>query len=111
MPKAANGGGALQVAFRMFGLAGILALGAVAPSYGPGHGSAASAQEWTGQVADVPADPHDAPFRSYLQSFRSRALAQGVSAQTLDSVLPTLIYNTRVVELDQAQPGGSPTGP
>jgi membrane-bound lytic murein transglycosylase B len=101
----------LQVAFRMFGLAGILALGAVAPSYGPGHGSAASAQEWTGQVADVPADPHDAPFRGYLQSFRSRALAQGVSAQTLDSVLPTLIYNPRVVELDQAQPGGSPTGP
>jgi lytic murein transglycosylase len=36
-------------------------------------------------------------------------MAQGVSAGTLDRVLPTLSFNPRVIELDQAQPGGSAT--
>lgn len=101
----------MQLAFRMFGVAGILALGAVAPSIAQGPDSTAPAQEWVGQPGDASLDPHEASFQAYLQSFRGRALAQGVSAGTLNSVLPTLSYNPRVVELDQAQPGGSPTGP
>ncbi len=101
----------MQVAYRMFGLAVAFALGGMAPAYGPGDASAAAAQEWTGQEGAAPVDPNEAPFRAYLQSFRSRALAQGVSTKTLDSVLPSLSYNPRVVELDQAQPGGSTSGP
>ena len=54
-------------------------------------------------------DPAGGGFSTYLQQFRARAMAQGVSAGTLDSVLPTLSFNPRVIELDQAQPGGSAT--
>lgn len=63
-------------------------------------------------ATDYPATTaYMAPFQAYIQLFRGRALAQGVSAHTLDAVLPTLAFNPRVVELDQGQPGGSPTGP
>jgi membrane-bound lytic murein transglycosylase B len=109
MSEAVNGGGAVQVAFRIFGLTSLIALAAVAPSSGPSLGSVASAQEWTGQDAR-PVDPNAAAFQAYIASFRGRALVQGVTARTLDSVLPTLAYNPRVVELDRAQPGGLPTG-
>src|SRR5262249_16631353 len=109
MPEAANGGGALQVAFRRFGFAAALAMGAVASCLEL-SASTASAQEWTGQTTYPAVDPNEAPFQAYLQTFRGRALAQGVSQKTLDSVLPTLAYNPRVVELDQAQPGGQLTG-
>ncbi len=47
-------------------------------------------------------------FQSYLQQVRQKALQQGVSARTLDRVLPGLTYNPRVIELDQSQPGGRP---
>lgn len=47
----------------------------------------------------------DAGFSRYLVELRQQALAQGVSARTADAVFPTLSYNPRVVELDQAQPG------
>jgi lytic murein transglycosylase len=57
----------------------------------------------------MPEDSNQTGFQVYLQQLRSRALAQGVSARTLDSVLPTLTYNQRVVDLDQSQPGGSAT--
>ena len=57
-----------------------LAAGALAPSVAP-------AQDQAG-------------FQSYLQTLRAKALAQGVSAATLDSVLPTLTLNQRVVDLD-----------
>jgi lytic murein transglycosylase len=50
----------------------------------------------------------EAGFQSFLQQLRGRALAQGVSARTLDSVLPTLTFNPRVVELDRQQPEASP---
>jgi membrane-bound lytic murein transglycosylase B len=55
------------------------------------------------------ASPADIGFSGYLQGFRSRALAAGVTARTLDQVLPTLSYSQRVVDLDQSQPGGSAT--
>lgn len=50
-------------------------------------------------------------FQAYLQEVRGRAIADGVSARTLDSVLPTLTYNPRVVELDREQPGGAINSP
>ncbi|WP_448502133.1 lytic murein transglycosylase [Sphingomonas sp.] len=47
----------------------------------------------------------EAGFQSYLRTVRAEALRQGISARTLDAVLPTLTFNPRVVELDRAQPG------
>ena len=47
-------------------------------------------------------------FQGYLQEVRQKSLQQGVSARTLDRVLPSLTYNPRVVQLDQSQPGGAP---
>ncbi|PTQ11702.1 lytic transglycosylase [Sphingomonas oleivorans] len=51
----------------------------------------------------------DAAFRAFLDGLRPRALAAGVSAATFDAVIPTLSFNSRVIELDRAQPGGTPT--
>ena len=53
----------------------------------------------------------DAGFQSFLAGLRPRAQALGVSGATLDAVLPSLSYNPRVVELDQAQPGANPNAP
>ena len=80
-----------------------LAAAGLAPLGALDGGSLAGAQE--------AASAEEAPFQAYLQGFRGRALAQGVSARTLDQVLPTLTFNPRVVELDQAQPGGPVNGP
>ena len=80
-----------------------LAAAGLAPLGALDGGSLAGAQE--------AASTEEAPFQAYLQGFRGRALAQGVSARTLDQVLPTLTFNPRVVELDQAQPGGPVNGP
>jgi membrane-bound lytic murein transglycosylase B len=53
----------------------------------------------------------EAGFQAFLGDIRQRALAEGVSARTLDQVLPGLTYNPRVVELDRSQPGGNPNAP
>ena len=53
----------------------------------------------------------EAGFQAYLQTLRGQALAKGVSARTLDQVLPTLTLNTRVIELDRQQPEASPNTP
>lgn len=53
----------------------------------------------------------EAGFQVFLQQVRQRALAEGVSARTLDQVLPTLTFNPRVVALDRSQPGGNPSAP
>ena len=50
-------------------------------------------------------------FRAYLAEVRQKAAAQGVSAKTLDSVLPSITYNERVVRLDRAQPEGAADAP
>ncbi len=50
-------------------------------------------------------------FASYLQQVGAQARAQGVSQQTLDAILPTLSYDSRVIALDRAQPGGGATDP
>lgn len=52
-----------------------------------------------------------AGYREYLQTVRIKAGAEGVSAATLDRVLPNLRYNTRVVQLDRQQPEGDPNAP
>lgn len=49
----------------------------------------------------------EAGFRAYLSQVRAKALGEGVSARTLDAVLPTLTVNPRVIELDRGQPGGA----
>lgn len=46
-------------------------------------------------------------FQAWLPQLRAQALAAGVSRETVDSVLPNLVFSSRVVELDQAQPGGT----
>ncbi len=84
---------------RVSGLLAALLLGAFAPLRGGQDALSAQAQ--------TPADGEQPAFQVYLQDFRSRALAQGVTARTLDTVLPTLSYSQRVVDLDQSQPGGS----
>lgn len=50
-------------------------------------------------------------FQDYLQTLRQQAIAKGISAATLDAVLPTLTFNARVIELDRAQPGADPNAP
>ena len=53
----------------------------------------------------------DNGFRQYLSQVRTRAAREGVTAATLDRVLPSLIYNERVVRLDRAQPEGAADAP
>ena len=98
----------MPLAFRMFSRVSGLVAGAVLLQFLFGGATPAIA---AGQDASAVGDPMQASFQAYLADFRGRALAQGISARTLDSVLPTLTYNPRVIELDQAQPGGRPTGP
>lgn len=50
-------------------------------------------------------------FQAYLPQLRAQAQAAGVSPITLDRVFPTLVFNRRAVELDQAQPGGTAGNP
>ncbi|WCT75418.1 lytic murein transglycosylase [Sphingomonas naphthae] len=45
-------------------------------------------------------------MRTYLTGLRPRALAEGVRPETFDSVLASLTFNQRVVDLDRSQPGG-----
>ncbi len=49
----------------------------------------------------------DAGFQSYMSELRQQALSEGVSARTANAVFPTLTLNTRVIELDRAQPGST----
>lgn len=64
-------------------------------------------------VAGSPAVAQDeSGFAAYVNGpLRQQALREGVSARTLDAVLPTLTYNPRVIELDRDQPGGSSNAP
>ncbi len=53
----------------------------------------------------------DSGFRQYLSQVRIRASREGVTAATLDRVLPSLTYNEKVVRLDRAQPEGAADAP
>ncbi|MGK6355180.1 lytic transglycosylase domain-containing protein [Sphingomonas sp. DT-207] len=78
-----------------FGKLGAIAvtLAAASPAWAP-----AVAQDETG-------------FQAYLRTLAAQAQAQGVSRRTIDSVIPTLTYNARVVELDRQQPETRPNAP
>lgn len=62
-------------------------------------------------IPDQGAIALESGFRVYLAQVRQRAIREGVSAATLDKVLPSLRYNERVVRLDRAQPEGSADAP
>jgi lytic murein transglycosylase len=47
-------------------------------------------------------------FRAYLPQLEAQARRSGVSPGTIATVFPSLIFSPRTVELDRAQPGGSP---
>jgi hypothetical protein len=49
----------------------------------------------------------DADFAAWLAAFRPKALAEGVSAATLDRELAGLALNARVIALDRSQPDDS----
>jgi lytic murein transglycosylase len=49
-----------------------------------------------------------AGFQAYLPRLRASAAAAGIRPATLDRIFPTLEYSARTVQLDRAQPGGSP---
>ena len=60
----------------------------------------------------APAAAQDAAgFQAYLPTLSQQAAAAGVSRRTIDAVIPTLVYNPRVVELDRQQPESSPNAP
>ncbi|HEX8300528.1 lytic murein transglycosylase [Sphingomonas sp.] len=79
--------------FSTWVLALALALVAASPAAGP-----AVAQDENG-------------FQSYLQVLARIAASEGVSRRTIDSVIPSLTYNSRVVELDRQQPETRPNAP
>jgi membrane-bound lytic murein transglycosylase B len=54
-------------------------------------------------------DPQDAAFQAYLQTVAAKARAQGIRESSIRSVMAGLTYNPRVVALDRAQPGGTPS--
>ena len=65
-------------------------------------GSVASAQE---------GDQSGVGFSAYVNTLGDAAIRQGVSRSTVDSVLPTLFYDPKVVSLDRGQPGADPNAP
>jgi membrane-bound lytic murein transglycosylase B len=46
-------------------------------------------------------------FQAWLPQLRAQAFAAGISRATMESVFSSLSFNRRVIELDQAQPGGT----
>ncbi|HYI41357.1 MAG TPA: lytic murein transglycosylase [Allosphingosinicella sp.] len=47
-------------------------------------------------------------FVSYLPQLEAQARRSGVSSGTIASIFPNLVFSSRTVELDRAQPGGRP---
>lgn len=70
--------------------------------------SLAKAQEVSvGTAVETGAQVGEAGFQAYLASLRGKAQGMRVRGETLDAIAPTLSFNPRVIQLDQAQPGGS----
>jgi lytic murein transglycosylase len=61
-------------------------------------------------VVTAQANP-PATLDGYLQLLSARARAEGVSERTISAMTSDLTFNPRVIALDQAQPGASPTPP
>jgi membrane-bound lytic murein transglycosylase B len=53
----------------------------------------------------------DNSFAGYVARLGERAIAEGVRQSTVNAILPTLNYSSRVVELDRSQPGASASAP
>jgi len=90
--------GCKQVASRL--AIGALCLGAMALT------PASAQRDPLAPLPDQP--PRQAParsFDSYRLTLAARARAAGVREATIQSVVPSLTINSRVVELDRAQPG------
>lgn len=52
-----------------------------------------------------------AGFESYFPVLRAEALRAGVRPETIDRILPTLIFSSRTIQLDRSQPGGPRSNP
>ena len=62
-------------------------------------------------ASSQPAFAQDAAgFQAYLTQLRAAALAEGVSAATLDRVLPTLTFSETAIRIDQKASGGGGSG-
>lgn len=61
--------------------------------------------------ASVQAQDDATGFADYLQTLSRQARAAGVSQATIDSVIPGLTLNPRVIELDRQQPESKPNAP
>lgn len=57
------------------------------------------------------AQDQSSPFQTFLNQLAETAAARGVSRATISSVMPTLVFSQRVVDLDRQQPGGLPNAP
>ena len=90
-------------------LLAVLAGAGLAGCAPPALAQTADARPATVQTSVPPAPPvpdsEAAGFAVFLQGLRSRAIREGVRPATFDSVLPTLSFNPRVIDLDRAQPG------
>ncbi|WP_240330684.1 lytic murein transglycosylase [Sphingorhabdus sp. Alg239-R122] len=71
-------------------------------------GSGASAQSSTYTPT---AQLTEQGFQRYLRELAAQARREGVSERAINSVMPSLTYNPRVVALDRKQPGGSRNSP
>lgn len=89
------------VTSRVIGCAAVLAVSASVPDPSVDGRSMAQAPEAGGAAEQT-------GFAAFAQQLRARAAADGVSAATLDQIIPNLTFLPRVVELDRAQPGGAP---
>ena len=79
---------------------------------GPASAQPAPAVEAAGAIPPSGNTGVEAGFQAFLGNIAAQARGQGVSAATLDAILPSLTYNPRVVELDRAQPDdSSPSAP
>jgi membrane-bound lytic murein transglycosylase B len=47
-------------------------------------------------------------FEAYLPRLRADALRAGIRPATIDRIFPTLVFSSRTIQLDRAQPGGTP---
>jgi lytic murein transglycosylase len=54
------------------------------------------------------AELSQAGFETYLPRLRAEAERAGIRPATLDRIFPTLVFSSRTIELDRAQPGGTP---
>lgn len=92
----------------------IVEVGKAAHLKGLGLSLALLAQPCLAQDAVMPdqqAIALESGFRAYLSQVRQRALNEGVSVKTVDTVLPSISYNERVVRLDRSQPEGATDAP